>query len=77
MLSGHYIRSGNLFSQNRPIWVSIDLYFYAHFKKLNLPLLQNASKKSYWQKTDFLGTLRFFQAKNQFFGNNFFGCILS
>jgi hypothetical protein len=29
-------------------------------------------KKSYSRKTDFLGTLPFFQARNLFFGNNFF-----
>jgi hypothetical protein len=27
----------NIFSQNRPIWVSKDSYFYADFKKVNLP----------------------------------------
>jgi hypothetical protein len=62
----------NFFSQNRPIWVSKDPYFYANFKKLNLPWCKNAPKKSYWWKTDFLGTWQFFQAKNLFFGNNFF-----
>jgi hypothetical protein len=35
MLIGHYIRSGYFFSQNRQIWVSIDPYFSADFKKLN------------------------------------------
>jgi hypothetical protein len=41
-------------SQNRPIQVSKDPYFYADFKNVNLPEWQNVTKKSYWWKTNFL-----------------------
>jgi hypothetical protein len=37
ILRVHNIRSEIFLSQNRPIWVSKDPYFYADFKKLNLP----------------------------------------
>jgi hypothetical protein len=38
----------------------------------NFTLISNVLKKSYSKKTDFLGTLPFFQARNLFLGNNFF-----
>jgi hypothetical protein len=34
---GSLYKVRNFFSQNRPIWVSKDPYFYADFKKLNSP----------------------------------------
>jgi hypothetical protein len=42
----------HFFSWNRSIWVSKEPYFHADFKNVNIPLWQNAPKKSYFRITE-------------------------